>query len=513
MGNLLTRLREAVAVSSEPQLQRGSDTDDQANGKKKRGKKPKEQPARESFRILLREANITKGNGGAYEVTIVREGPGNPGDRNYYTKQALREAVKSGLFEGLQAYLNHPTPDEERQRPERDVRYLAGHFREARYVDGNPAEVRAKFIPGGMDKDGVVSLVESALEGMPLGISIDGFGHAPDTINVGGKEYNAVREVTHLGSADIVTRAGAGGKFHRRLQEAWKLTERDFNAKQRKAAKKSGAAMDDGSYPIYNQEDADNAWELRGRSKNHSEAAVVAHIRSRVKTLGLKMPGSDSTRESNPAGQAGTSKEGRMKPAKLQEQIKAAVAKLREASNIEDDDQRAGTLIQEALTELDECATAEIKAGKKVEIREVEKPVAAGDTDADKLAAQVADLEHKLQEAEAARDEEKSRRKDAERRIQEGEQAKLAAKVLREAEVPAKSARAWFDDVVECEDEDAMKRLVERRLEEREELVSEIRESYGVEGAGARPPASAAGGSGSSGLLDRMGISRDELAA
>lgn len=55
---------------------------------------------------------------------------------------------------------------------------------------------------------------------------------------------------------------------------------------------KSG--LPDGSYPIMNQAQAESAWKLRGRSKNHSEAEVVAHIRSRVKALGLKMPGSDT---------------------------------------------------------------------------------------------------------------------------------------------------------------------------------------------------------------------------
>jgi hypothetical protein len=70
----------------------------------------------------------------------------------------------------------------------------------------------------------VTSLIESALKapaGKPLiGISIDGYGHAPDTKEINGRTYNLVREITHLGSADIVTRAGAGGMFHRKLSES-----------------------------------------------------------------------------------------------------------------------------------------------------------------------------------------------------------------------------------------------------------------------------------------------------
>jgi hypothetical protein len=107
---------------------------------KKNGKR-----ARESLNICVRE--LKRSGGGVYECTIIREGPGNAVDANYYTRQALQGAVARKLFEGLQCYANHPTPEEERSRPERDVRQLVGHFREARFVDGRAAEVRAKFLP------------------------------------------------------------------------------------------------------------------------------------------------------------------------------------------------------------------------------------------------------------------------------------------------------------------------------------------------------------------------------
>lgn len=44
----------------------------------------------------------------------------------------------------------------------------------------------------------------------------------PDQETIDGRTYEMVREFAHLGSADLVTRAGAGGQFHRRLQEAWR---------------------------------------------------------------------------------------------------------------------------------------------------------------------------------------------------------------------------------------------------------------------------------------------------
>jgi hypothetical protein len=75
-------------------------------------------------------------------------------------------------------------------------------------------------------------------------------------------------------------------------QHAW--TEeyaRSFTAAQRRKAAKEGAALSDGSFPIYNQEDAENAARLAGNG-GASRSTVVAHIRKRVKTLGLKMPAS-----------------------------------------------------------------------------------------------------------------------------------------------------------------------------------------------------------------------------
>jgi len=62
------------------------------------------------------------------------------------------------------------------------------------------------------------------------------------------------------------------------------LIERKFTADQRKAAAKSGSAMPDGSYPIENKTDLENAVRAIGRAKN--PAAVKAHIKKRAAALG-----------------------------------------------------------------------------------------------------------------------------------------------------------------------------------------------------------------------------------
>lgn len=63
------------------------------------------------------------------------------------------------------------------------------------------------------------------------------------------------------------------------------MTEkRDFSAKERQHAASTGAAMPDGSYPINNRTDLENA--IRSWGRGGAKADVKAHIISRAKTLG-----------------------------------------------------------------------------------------------------------------------------------------------------------------------------------------------------------------------------------
>ena len=76
-------------------------------------------------------------------------------------------------------------------------------------------------------------------------------------------------------------------------KKAAKLEKRKFTEEQRRAEAKFGNAMADGSFPIENQKDLDNAVGLRGNSK-HSKSEVEAHIRAMATKHGLKLPESMS---------------------------------------------------------------------------------------------------------------------------------------------------------------------------------------------------------------------------
>jgi len=82
--------------------------------------------------------------------------------------------------------------------------------------------------------------------------------------------------------------------------------ERDFTQAQRDKAAKSGSAMPDGSYPIENKSDLENAIQAIGRAKN--PAAVKAHIKKRAAALGatasLPDDWKDSYQEANAADTA-----------------------------------------------------------------------------------------------------------------------------------------------------------------------------------------------------------------
>jgi hypothetical protein len=398
-----------------------------------------------SLHNLLREAAIRQTAPGVYEATIIQEGCGNPKDANYYTKDALREAVNAGKFEGLRAYLNHPTATEERDRPERDVRFLAGHFKEAKFIDGNPARVDAKFVAGGMEVDKVRNLLESAINspvGKPLvGISIDGYGAAPDKQTVNGRTYNMVREIAHLGSADIVTQTATGGRFRRALQEA-SLT-----------------------------------------------------------------PGSIS----RPV----TSKEDKMTFAEFQQKVKAANAKLVEAFGLdsEKDGDKAEGLLREGLVLLRECNDATVDPEIKIQEKIVEKPVAASGEEKDHLAASLKEAQDNLTATETKLRESEDALKASDEKLGTLEAGQAALKVMRDKKVPDAFRESWFPEVAAQKDEDAMSSFVDRKLQERDAILAEFRESVGVEGAGLRPSSSVAAAGSDDQVLAALGIDKDYLAA
>jgi hypothetical protein len=168
------------------------------------------------------------------KVLIITEGLGNLKDKNFYTSDAVRSAVK--VFNGKRFFIDHPSRSEEEDRPERSVRDLAGYFYECQLgqvKDPDTGEslaacyAKLKFAesePGNLAMRQVLAALEYQTrfpqsKDVYCGISINGGGIShPGSVK--GVEVNMVTEIQEAFSADIVTMPARGGKFLAMIQEA-----------------------------------------------------------------------------------------------------------------------------------------------------------------------------------------------------------------------------------------------------------------------------------------------------
>jgi hypothetical protein len=321
----------------------------------------------------------------AYEVVIIEEGLGNRADRNFYTKDYLRKLAESGTLEGLKAYSDHPSKTEERDLPERSVRRIAGYYRNVKYRESaGSGQVVGEFVPvTGDTGQEVRDLIETALR------QAKDTPGAPPLIGI---------------SVD-----GAGGGDWGQHPELGRV--------------------------FYVREPADMA-----SADLVTTPGAGGHFTRRL---------TESLRRLDPQPRPGAhptrSEEDHMKPATLQEKLKAAATRLREAAKTlreAEDETKVGAAIGDltaATSELDELATTEIE----VSVREVEKTVEVevpvNDTEAGRKLREsetqlreaqtnVATLTERAETAEKERDE-------AQRELATTNRTLLAARVLREAKI------------------------------------------------------------------------------
>lgn len=156
---------------------------------------------------LLTEATNTSGK---YPVKVIQPGWGSSG---YYSNDVL--AASASLFEGAQMFWNHPKSSDNYERPERDLRDLAGVLTNVRYEESNASGA-------GIYGDAIVfdAFRETLDEIAPyIGVSIRAGGkvHEGEAEGRGGL---LVDEINLVQSVDFVTRAGAGGKVLAQFAEA-----------------------------------------------------------------------------------------------------------------------------------------------------------------------------------------------------------------------------------------------------------------------------------------------------
>lgn len=250
------------------------------------------------------------------KVTLIRAGKGSSG---FYTEAALKQAVKDGLFENTQMFLNHQTKEERLARPEGDVTKLVGKLSGIKFVESdgkNPARIvgTAKVYPEfspfiASRKDDI---------GLSVRVGAENSGKVQEGVPL-------VEKMVYGLSVDYVTKAGAGGKIEE-LYESFKGN--------------SGKQTDSGNSP---QGDVSMTDEEKGLLKalQESVAGLTAKldrvteqnvslqasilVDESLATSGLSARGKARVKSVVLANVPVTAAGGNIDTAKLQEAVKAAV--------------------------------------------------------------------------------------------------------------------------------------------------------------------------------------------
>lgn len=185
-----------------------------------------------------------------FKVVLIKEGMGNLKDRFFYSKQALRTAEERQLFNGVQAYADHPSALDEEIRPERSTKDIIGYYENVKYEeseDGQGMLVADLSVSTTISQDWVLALLTNSVDYSTkfkerdlVGLSINASGPAePVSIEdfmrqqklaepvllklieaqgQGISDINLVNELTEVTSVDLVTKAGAGGRVQRMVE-------------------------------------------------------------------------------------------------------------------------------------------------------------------------------------------------------------------------------------------------------------------------------------------------------
>lgn len=168
-----------------------------------------------STSIPLIEAKI--GPGGTVPIKIIAPGWGSSG---YYAPDVLERDGPTVFPSGTHMYLDHPTIEEDRMRPERSVKDLA-----AVLVSDPVYHAEHKDGPGLYSQAQVFEPFRTAIGELApyIGVSIRAHGTASDG-EAEGRAGPVVERLTDGLSVDFVTAAGAGGRVLEIVESARRRT-------------------------------------------------------------------------------------------------------------------------------------------------------------------------------------------------------------------------------------------------------------------------------------------------
>lgn len=188
-------------------------------------------PANLHLFARIREAKVDEKAGTATaDCIMLVEGWGNKADNHYYPAETIKNCVDAGIFEGAQAYADHPNPIEDRMGV-RSVKDMIGWWGDVHVeeIDGKTAMCGTFNIETGntfaLNK---MREAKNYREKYPdkagyVGFSINALGES-EPQEIEDKAANVVTKITESESTDMVTRAGAGGTM-RNLKEVDKVAK------------------------------------------------------------------------------------------------------------------------------------------------------------------------------------------------------------------------------------------------------------------------------------------------
>lgn len=143
---------------------------------------------------------------GSIRVKVIQPGWGSSG---YYPAEVLERDGPKVFRSGLKMYWNHPTETEEAERPERDLRDLAGEL-----VSDARWEANGSAGPGLYAQAKVFEGFKGTVEELAphIGVSIRALGRARAG-EAEGRQGAIIEQLVQAKSVDYVTEPGAGGRI------------------------------------------------------------------------------------------------------------------------------------------------------------------------------------------------------------------------------------------------------------------------------------------------------------
>ena len=161
---------------------------------------------KESCAIELEEVTAEKIAQGVIPVRFLVPGF-NASKERYYTPEAIKDAVK--VFENVKMYADHPTDEDDKNRPERSIKDWAATLKNCRVSPQGNAIGEAYINAGWLKEKAQMLHGQGLLE--QLAVSILGVGKGVKG-EIDGVKTNIIEGIVKGRSVDFVTEPGAGGR-------------------------------------------------------------------------------------------------------------------------------------------------------------------------------------------------------------------------------------------------------------------------------------------------------------